>query len=157
MNSKYTRKGLNRSETAFDKLPDEMVIKIFEWFNSYELCQLSIVCRRFEYIVWNTQKIWKHITLKGEHINGDKSLTFIFRRLCGQNKHGLFPFVERIFLSDGCRISDKGIHLLSRRCPEISHLQMQNSTSVSNKTLCDFVTKTRNTLQHLDISGKIIK
>lgn len=56
-------------------------------------------------------------------------------------------------LSDGCRLSDKGIELMARRCPELTHLQIQNSFTVSNNTIFHLVTKCTN-LQHLDVSGK---
>jgi len=76
--------------------------------------------------------------------------------LCGQSRNGACPGVERVLLSDGCKLSDKGLQLLARRCPELTHLQIQSSTNVSNLVLYDVVTKCTN-LQHLDITGIIIK
>lgn len=55
-------------------------------------------------------------------------------------------------LSDGCRVTDKGMELLSRRCPELTHLQIQMSFNVSNAALFQLATKCTN-LQHLDVSG----
>lgn len=54
-------------------------------------------------------------------------------------------------LNEGCRITDKGLQLLARRCPELTHLQTQYS-NISNNTLFDVVTRCTN-LQHLDITG----
>lgn len=59
-------------------------------------------------------------------------------------------------LSDGCRITDKGAELLSRRCPELTHLQIQMSFNVSNNALFQLTTKCTN-LQHLDVSGSLVK
>lgn len=56
-------------------------------------------------------------------------------------------------LSDGCRMSDRGMQLVSRRCPELTHLQLQNCVAVTNGALFDLVTKCSN-LQHLDITGR---
>lgn len=55
-------------------------------------------------------------------------------------------------LSDGCRMSDRGMQLVSRRCPELTHLQVQYCVAVTNRALFDLVTKCSN-LQHLDITG----
>lgn len=60
--------------------------------------------------------------------------------------------MERVLLADGCRLTDRGLQLLSRRCPEITHLQIQNSVTITNQALSDLVTKCTN-LQHLDITG----
>lgn len=58
-------------------------------------------------------------------------------------------------LSEGSKVSDKGLQLLTRRCPGLTHLQLQQSSSITNQALFDLVTKCTN-LQHLDITGKSI-
>lgn len=72
--------------------------------------------------------------------------------MCGQTRNGACPEVEKVMLNEGCRITDKGLQLLARRCPELTHLQTQYS-NISNNTLFDVVTRCTN-LQHLDITGK---
>ncbi|XP_011191999.1 F-box/LRR-repeat protein 7 [Zeugodacus cucurbitae] len=140
-----------RSGPLFDRLPDDVVLKIFNWFDSCELCILARVCRRFDQLAWRPV-LWKVISLKGEHLNGDKTLKMIFRQLCGQTCNGSCPEVERVMLSEGCRISDKGLQLLTRRCPELTHLQLQTCMQVTNQALMDVLTKCTN-LQHLDVTG----
>lgn len=88
---------------------------------------------------------------QGEHIAGDRALKNILRRLCGQTRSTQCPDVERVMLNDGSRISDKGMQQLSRRCPELTHLQIQGGV-VSNNALFDVVTNCTN-LQHLDVTG----
>nr|XP_036228793.1 F-box/LRR-repeat protein 7 [Bactrocera oleae]XP_036228794.1 F-box/LRR-repeat protein 7 [Bactrocera oleae]XP_036228796.1 F-box/LRR-repeat protein 7 [Bactrocera oleae]XP_036228797.1 F-box/LRR-repeat protein 7 [Bactrocera oleae]XP_036228798.1 F-box/LRR-repeat protein 7 [Bactrocera oleae] len=140
-----------RSGPLFDRLPDDVVLKIFNWFDSCELCILARVCRRFDQLAWRPV-LWKVISLKGEHLNGDKTLKMIFRQLCGQTCNGSCPEVERVMLAEGCRISDKGLQLLTRRCPELTHLQLQTCLQVSNQALMEVLTKCTN-LQHLDVTG----
>lgn len=89
----------------------------------------------------------------GDQTCGDRALKAIFRRLCGQSRTGTCAEVERVMLSDGCRLSDRGLQLVSRRCPELTHLQLQNCAALSNTALFDSVTKCSN-LQHLDITGE---
>ncbi|XP_062712054.1 F-box/LRR-repeat protein 7 [Aedes albopictus] len=140
-----------RAGPLFDRLSDELMVKIFDWLDSCELCNIARVCKRFESVIWSPN-LWKIIKIKGETNSGDRAIKTILRRLCGQTRNGACPGVERVLLSDGCRLTDKGLQLLSRRCPEITHLQVQNSVSVSNQALFDLVTKCTN-LQHLDITG----
>lgn len=147
----WNKKGVCRSG-GFDRLSDDVVLKIFSWLNSCDLCNITRVCRRFESLVWKPV-LWKNIKLKGDGISGDKVLKTIFRRLCGQTRNGSCLYVERVMLSDGCKVSDRGVQLLSRRCPELTHLQIQTSSTVTNHSLFDLVTKCTN-LQHLDITGK---
>lgn len=146
----WNKKGACRSG-GFDRLTDDVILKIFSWLDSCDLCNITRVCRRFESLVWKPV-LWKNIALKGDGISGDKVLKTIFRRLCGQTRNGSCLYVERVMLSEGCRVSDRGLQLLSRRCPELTHLQIQSSSTVTNHTLFDLVTKCTN-LQHLDITG----
>lgn len=147
----WNKKGICRSG-GFDRLTDDIILKIFSWLDSCDLCNITRVCRRFESIVWKPV-LWKNIKFKGDGISGDKVLKTIFRRLCGQTRNGSCLYVERVMLSEGCRVSDRGVQLLSRRCPELTHLQMQSSSGVTNHSLFDLVTKCTN-LQHLDITGE---
>ncbi|XP_037948596.1 F-box/LRR-repeat protein 7 [Teleopsis dalmanni] len=147
----WGKKGPYRSGPLFDRLPDEAIIKIFSWFDSCELCKVARACRRFEQLAWKPI-LWKVISLKGEHLNGDKTLKMIFRKLCGQSRNGSCMEVERVLLADGCRISDKGLQLLTRRCPELTHLQLQMCGCISNQAMIDVLTKCTN-LQHLDVTG----
>lgn len=144
-----------RSGPGFDRLSDDIILKIFSWLDPCDLCNITRVCHRFESLVWKPV-LWKNITLKGDGISGDKVLKTIFRRLCGQTRNGSCLYVERVLLSDGCRVSDRGLQLLGRRCPELTHLQIQSSSTVTNHTLFDLVTKCTN-LQHLDITGNWYK
>lgn len=57
-------------------------------------------------------------------------------------------------LGDNCRISDKGLQLLMRRCPELTHLQLHGCVNITNQALKDVLTKCSN-IQHLDVTGKM--
>lgn len=54
----------SRFDTPFNKLPDNVVIKIFSWVDSCDLCNISKVCKRFDSLVWRPY-LWKSIKLKG--------------------------------------------------------------------------------------------
>lgn len=72
------------SGSGFDRLPDDVVLRIFYWLDSCELCQISRVCRRFESLAWKPI-LWKIISLKGEHV-----LDILYMAKC--NKRIFFSF-----------------------------------------------------------------
>lgn len=139
---------------VFDRLSDDIVLKIFSWLPSSDICRISRVCRRWEVLAWE-KKLWRTITLSGESISGDKAIRGILRRLCGQNRTGVCSNVEQIFLNDGAKVTDKGLTLLSRRCPELTHVQLQGSASLTNNSVHEMVARCTN-LHHLDITGKYL-
>lgn len=151
--SNYKGKRILSKNNSFDRLPDEAVVKIFMWLDSCDLCSLARVCRRFENLAWQPC-LWRTITLKGEHISGDKAMRGVFRRLCGLGRTGACPGVERVFLSEGCKVTDRGLALLARRCPELTHLQLHGSAAVSSIALRELTARCTN-LQHLDITGML--
>lgn len=50
---------------GFNRLPNDLLIRIFEWLDSCDLCNLTQVCKRFETLVWNPV-LWRNIIIKGE-------------------------------------------------------------------------------------------
>lgn len=142
------------SSSVFDKLTDEDIIKIFSWLDSNDLCVCARVCKRWEAIAWEPQ-LWRIIKLSGENLCGDKAVRGVLRKLCGQGTTGACPTVERVLFSDGAKITDKGLTQLSRRCTEITHLQLHGCSAVTNNAIFELVTKCMN-LQHLDLTGKFV-
>jgi len=144
-------KRFHSKNSPFDRLPDDAIIKIFSWLDSSELCVCARVCRRWEHLAWEP-RLWRTIKLSGDAVCGDRAIRGVLRRLCGQGRTGACPNVERVFLSDGTRLTDRGLTLLARRCPELTHLQLHGCNTVTNPTLFDLVTRCSN-LQHLDLTG----
>lgn len=140
------------SSSLFDKLPDEAVVKIFSWLDSSDLCICARVCKRWKSLAWEPH-LWRIIKLSGENLCGDKAVRSVLRRLCGQGTTGACPNVERVLLSDGAKITDKGLMQLSRRCTELTHLQLHGCSAVTNNAIFELATKCTN-LQHLDLTGK---
>lgn len=54
----------SKTENVFDKLPDELCVKLFSWIDSRDLSNISKVCKRFDSLVWQPI-LWRTITLKG--------------------------------------------------------------------------------------------
>lgn len=147
----YKGKKFQNKNNSFDRLPDELVARIFSFLPSLDLSVCARVCRRFEILAW-TPALWRTITLQGEHISGDRAIRGVLRQLCGQGRTGACPSVERVYLTDGAKLTDRGLLLLARRCPELTHLQIQGSIAVTNNALFEIATRCHN-LQHLDVTG----
>lgn len=79
----WNRTGQSRTGSRFDSLSDELIVKIFQWLTSCELCNITRVCRRFESLAWKPV-LWKNIVLKG-------IILFIFLKLIS-NYNGLVNF-----------------------------------------------------------------
>jgi len=140
----------SKGHLYFDALSNDVIVKIFQWLDTYDLLVLATVCRRFSKLIWHPM-LWKTVSLKGDQINGDMALNCILRRLLGQSNEKTSS-VERVMLSEGCKLTDKGMQVIIRKCPNVTHLQAQFSNTLTNQSIFDFVTKCTN-LQHLDVTG----
>ncbi|CAG9759896.1 unnamed protein product [Ceutorhynchus assimilis] len=147
----YQAKRFQPKNNFFDTLSDQQVIKIFTYLNSIDLSTVAQVCRRFDALAW-TPSLWRTIIIEGEYISGDKAIKGVLRQLCGQDRIGACPTVERVHIRNGARICDKTLVLLSKRCPELRHLQIQGCMGVTNNALFEIATRCAN-LQHLDVAG----
>ncbi len=61
--------------------------------------------------------------------------------------------LQRIILSGCERLTDKGLGLISERCPELLHLEIKGCNNVSNEAVFDIVSKCAS-LDYLDVTGK---
>lgn len=145
-------KKYHSKNNSFDRLSDELVVKIFSFLSSVDLSICAQVCRRFDTLVW-TPVLWRVISLDYDLINGDKAIKGVLRQLCGQGTTGACPSVEKVYVGNGAKLSDRSVILLARRCPELTHLQLQGCNDITNNSLFEIATRCHN-LQHLDVTGK---
>lgn len=149
--SKYTKRSPSSKYSYFDRLPDDVILHIFSWLGTNELCSSSRVCRRWYNLAWDPS-LWSTIILHGERICADKAIKSILRRLCGQGQNGSCPGVKQLFIYDGAKITDKGLTSLSRRCPELTHVQLQNCPTLTDSSISELVTRCP-CIQRLDLTG----
>lgn len=150
---KYRKTQLKCSH--FDKLSDNAILRVFSCLSSKELSSVSRVCRRWYHLAWDPS-LWKTITLNGEKTCADKAIKCILHRLCGQDQNGSCSNVRQLFVYDGAKITDKGLILLSRRCTELTHVQLQNCPTLTDSAISELVARCP-CIQHLDVTGKLIK
>lgn len=145
-------KQYKQKNNSFDRLPDELIVKIFSFLSSTEISLCARVCRRFSNLAWSPQ-LWRCIKIKGDFMCADKALKRVLKKL-GNETNGLCAGIERIEITDGAKLTDKSLALIAKKCPDLAYLQMQGCTTITNSGLIEVTTKCEN-LQHLDISGCI--
>ncbi|KAK2719325.1 F-box/LRR-repeat protein 7-like isoform X1 [Artemia franciscana] len=147
--SPYKGKKWGRG-SGFDRLPDDVVLKIFSNMSSTQLCNMARVNRRFYALAWEPQ-LWTRINLSGEQLNADKALKTL-TRILGRASPPFCPTIEKVALNGCSRLTDRGLHVLARRCPELKHLEIKGSALVTNSGIFELVSKCLN-LVHLDVTG----
>lgn len=145
----FKGKKYQHKNNSFDRLDDEIVIRIFSFLPSVDKSSCAMVCRRFNVLAW-VPSLWRVIRLEGDFIRGDKAIRNILKQLRGQAD--TCPNIERIYITYGAKLSDKSLLMLARKCPELTHLQIQGCTAVTNNALFELAARCNN-LQHLDVSG----
>ncbi|RZB94392.1 F-box-like domain containing protein [Asbolus verrucosus] len=145
----FKGKKYQNKNNSFDRLTDEIIIKIFTFLSSIDLSVCAMVCRRFNVLAW-TPSLWRIIRLEGDNVRADRAIRGILRQLCGQTD--ACPNIERIHVTYGAKLTDKSLLMLARRCPELTHLQIQGCAAITNNALFEMASRCNN-LQHLDVTG----
>jgi len=139
--------------TSFDVLPDSMVARVFSsGLDSYELCRCSLVCRRWNALVWNDSRLWTIVDFGlREALDVDKALRTVTRSL-SRSTPRLCLGVEEVILRGCQRLTDKGLRTVARRCIDLRRLDISWCTLITNTAVCDVLSRCTN-LQQLDITG----
>ncbi|XP_015908575.1 F-box/LRR-repeat protein 7 [Parasteatoda tepidariorum] len=146
-----TFKGKKSHKTSqFDRLPDDLIIKIFSFLSSNYLCVCARVCRRWYFLAWEPQ-LWTSVCLSSERIHVDRGLKTLFRLLC-RDSPTVCLAVERISLNGCCKLTDKGMFTISKKCPELKSLEVKGCAFISNVGVSEVITRCVN-LNRLDLTG----
>lgn len=90
--------------------------------------------------------------INSERINVDKAVKYLTKRL-SYNTPTVCVIVEKINLNGCEKLTDKGLHTIAKRCPELRHLEIQGCSNVTNHSLFEVVSYCVN-LEHLDVTGE---
>jgi len=150
--SSRTTKYKNPRMSVFDLLTDAVIVRMFSNLTSDQLCRCSRVCQRWYRLVWDPI-LWKHIVINSEKINVDKAVKYLTKRL-SYNTPTVCVIVEKINLNGCERLSNKGLHTIAKRCPELRELKLQACSNITNQALFEVTSYCVN-LEHLDVTGKL--
>lgn len=63
----------NYKSSVFERLSDDLVLRIFSFLVSSQLALCGRVCRRWHVLAWEPQ-LWSTITLSGDNLSADRAL-----------------------------------------------------------------------------------
>ena len=137
--------------SAFDFLPDNVLLKILSFLPTDSLCRTSSVCRRFYFMSWDPS-LWTEIHLSGEALDLDAALTTCLKIVSRDQRTSCM--VQRVKLQDGCpRLSDLGLKAVATQCPDLRQLIVKKAPNLTNAGVADIVANCPN-LTYLDLTGK---
>ncbi|GIY83481.1 hypothetical protein CDAR_221401 [Caerostris darwini] len=140
----------SHKNSVFDRLSDELILKIFSFLTSSQLCIIARVCRRWYFLAWEPQ-LWTSVCLNSEKVNVDKGLKTLFRLLC-RDSPTVCLAVERIILSGCSKLTDKGLFTIARKCPELKSLEIKGCSLVTNAGIAEITARCVSVLR-LDLTG----
>ncbi|XP_074105592.1 F-box/LRR-repeat protein FipoQ [Cotesia typhae] len=107
-----------RSTTTIEKLPDKVILNIFEYLSHREICRLARVCKRWRQIAYDT-RLWKHVSLRPEisglHVNSLEMLLQLIRILVMGTQERLGVNIHVDQLMDG----------IANNCPNLERLELR--------------------------------
>ncbi|XP_070535426.1 F-box/LRR-repeat protein 7-like isoform X2 [Ptychodera flava] len=136
--------------SMFDMIPNGLVIKIFSYLSTTELCKCTQVCRLWYHLSWEPT-LWRTIKLNSYSINVDKALRILTKRLCRETPNVCLT-VQKIVLSGCEQLTDRGLFVIAKRCPELQKLELSGCAYISNEALFEVISRCPH-LDYLDISG----
>ena len=144
----------NHVGPGLDSLPDPVLLRILSNLRSDQLVRCARVSRRFYFLAWDPA-LWHHVSLEGAGATVDADLALkTIVRLLSRNASRLGDTVESLRLGGCPRLTDRGLAIVARRCPNLRRLEVQGCSGVTNGGLMDLVTKCQ-ALNHLDVSGEL--
>jgi hypothetical protein len=90
------------------------------------------------------------VTLEGENVEADLALKTITRLLARNSSK---PSTIRINMNGCSRLTDRGLAVIARTCPQLQHLEARDCVSISNGGLMDLVSRCQ-MISHLDVAGE---
>lgn len=138
--------------SPFDLLTDVIIVRIFSHLTTDRLCSCSRVCQRWYHLAWDPT-LWTSIVINSETIYVDKAIKQLTKHL-SFNTPTVCITVEKIMLIDCERLTDKGLHMIAKRFPELRHLEIPGCANITNQTLFEVISYCVN-LEHLNVAGEI--
>ncbi|EDO45889.1 predicted protein, partial [Nematostella vectensis] len=137
--------------SAINNLPEDLLLNIFSYLTTPELCLASGVCCKWQYLCWDPV-LWTSIKILN-HQNSDinRVLRNTLTKL-GSSTQGYCLTVRSIKLNGSELVSDKGLGCISRFCIDLEHLELIGCCCVTSKGIQE-VLMNCSSLRHLNVAG----
>jgi hypothetical protein len=102
--------------------------------------------------------LWKSVNFDGgENLDADFAIESVLKLLARDTGGSVVcSVVERFSLNNCFRVTDIGLSVIARRCPELRRINLRNCKEVTNVGVQAIATKCTS-LSNLDLSGKVNK
>ena len=139
---------VDQSESALLRLSDDVIVIILRLLTSFDLLVLSETCLRLQSICLQTKSLWT----SPYFTNHPMELTEMRRYLKLFNERMRSLTLEGFLKTRGqvVNISEAALSEISRNCPQLKTLKLQNFYFHADKITFDLFP---NTLTHLSLSG----
>ena len=95
--------------------------------------------------------LWTSIVLSKRKKDVDNALKSLIRRLCRETPY-LCLTVERIILNGCEQLTDRGLGMIARHCPELLHIELSGCNNVTNEGMFELVSRCPS-IDYMDLSG----
>ena len=131
------------STTTISSLPDTLLLSIFQYLTTRDICQLSRVCRRW-YALHLAEPLWDKIEItNAPSLDIDTTVNGLLQRLAYTTS---CLNVRQIKL-DGCvRMTDDVLKTIALRCPELRSFEIASCEEITPKGIIDILVHCPNLL-----------
>jgi len=166
--SKYNKKSSATKirPNLYDKISDEIIVKVFSYLNRQSLGRSASVCQRFQRIAYD-ESLWKRIKMYHKNIfsgvigqvlaRGTWFLSLAKANLASpvmQNQRFSYPLIQpnkvRYLDMGACSIEMKDLEELTQTCHTLSKLSLEKICNINEK-VCENIVQSKDTLEILNL------
>ena len=136
------------STTTISALPDTLLLKIFQYLTTRDICRLSRVCRRWN-VLHLAEPLWEKIEITNSaSLYIGTTMKYILQRLA----YTASCLSVRQIKLDGClKLTDDSLKTIALRCPELRSIEIASCVEVTPKGIIDVLINCPNLL-YLNVS-----
>ena len=118
------------STTTISSLPDALLLRVFQYLTTRDICQLSKVCRRW-FSLYLAPSLWEKIEITNcTSLNMDLTTCGLLQRLA----YTASCLSVRQFKLDSCaQVTDGTLKTIALRCPELRSLEISSCEEITPK------------------------
>ncbi|CAH0558192.1 unnamed protein product [Brassicogethes aeneus] len=139
------------TECYIDKIPDEVIINIFQNLTVADLGRCAKVSKQFRRVVWTKIFFKYNLIFDEENLDVDLAVKQISEHFkC--THYNPWQEITKFSVKDGARVSNMTLEVLAGKCPSLNCLIIRDCPFISNQGLFKIIAGSKN-LVHLDVSG----
>lgn len=115
----------NQYSASFDRLSDEVILRIFSYLPHKEILRISMVCKRWLKAASNS-RLWSHVSLRPDVSGLHVTNTDLLVHVIGQRFSSSLTYIELPIEL----ITHTVLHELANKCPNLNQILLDFSTAM---------------------------